>query len=470
MEKMDGAGKFETVAVPVIPEFKPAAVGKDKQRRGAGLPWLPAAAGGSSSPFAALLGSKFGFLGLLMTVSAAGWGLGKTLASYQGAAARMVPEIFKPRVEGAAERDPIHETPAALPDGISLVKGSAAPAGAGGAPAQSPAAEAAGSGPSAAGRAADNAAVTDPAMIAKAAATNAAAPPGEALGSRVGGLSSSLSSGGTSASYQRSLLGGQGLSAGISRSFDQRGSNATRNGRLSGLKSATGRMRSAVAGRAGGGTRKAFDQALIAGRMGRLAGSGADDSRATRLRTPFDTGAQETVGGGVSQGAVGPMDNQPGAFKQQGGPIGTGADTKPKCGEGETRSGDACVPQPQGKSKDDADPITNVLRVLLGVAAALLLIQAVAAKLKWWPPDSVASTLIGVALIALGLAIVGLSVALIARGRPLMGSVYAVSGGLIAYLAYVGSFTAAAKNLVNLAAGGAITGALAALQHEEKKR
>ncbi|HAM35566.1 MAG TPA: hypothetical protein DEB40_02035 [Elusimicrobia bacterium] len=493
-----------------VPHFKLAKVG-EKRRKGAGLPFFNWGKGGARGGFGiggsggsgaargllgvggsggtagalAGLGGKIGVSLLVCALSVGAYSVGKVLAPDSSRfEAKKKPQLFakaeKTKYEGDLSKLPGDSR--ASPSGLGMVSGSldgltpeerAARAKAEEekrkAEAEAAAKAEADAGkeqPSPAG------APVDPAALAAAAAGAGKTPGAEpgGLGRKFGMLSNSFGSG---------LAGGAGLSGGVNRGFDAPKFKADPGKMLafSSKSPTTGRTKSRAVnvGRSSGKglARRQLDNAHSLSNQAR---QGQSESRAAYASAPFDNNpaiGSAITGGGAGTGSN-PIGTSGGGFTPNpvsgGGYTSDATDTTtdmgmddcdalfPDGGYINSPSG-GCVKSEAGHSVDPTDPYVAMLKILLIIATVLSAFQLIIARSSWGIAEAVRVAIwnaLGYALSAVGAIIGVLGLVCAAMGRPVEGSIFAVVGGLICGLAWVGA--SGAGTMASYAAMNVITG------------
>ena len=113
-----------------------------------------------------------------------------------------------------------------------------------------------------------------------------------------------------------------------------------------------------------------------------------------------------------------------------------------------------------GVSVDPTDGIISTLKILLGVAAALLLLQMVLVNESWTVFGTAAWEINADAIMILGLGILALGITLATMGRPILGTMYSVVAAGVIAAAWFGTPAADGTGLLALLGGGILAGVM----------
>lgn len=467
-----------------VPEFKIAKVGKDRKRKGGGLPFFgggakggglfSGAVGGSGAAGGATLLGKIGVLALIGTLSAGAWQVGKSLRPDETGAGGAKPRIFADNGGKYSEDDlanVIRGDGRSMPNSMGYVSGSLDGMTAEErAKKEAEAAEAARLAEEEAKKA-EEAAVKEPADVAGAPAgmdpnalVKGMAGDGKdaksgPFGKKFGALSSSFGGGG-------GLAGGAGLAGGVNRGF----SNATLNTKGSGGKMGSMRsgsnpsMSKGTRAKAGANNNKGFARRQLANahslsRQAVTTGKGETAAQAASSAFDNNSGAGNVITGpGVGQGTGGTGAESggsvnPGGGGSSGAPIDSNADA-------------ANIPNQRGKNVTKYQGLINAALALLAVVAILAAITLILEKI--YDPWGIAQTMANIlkmAMMAVGAIVALLGVAIMAQGQPLQGGILTAVGGFMAVMAYTNasSLTASATNIASLAASALVASAVGML-------
>ena len=493
-----------------IPDLKLANVG-DRRRKKSGLAWWSTKGGSTSGSIGArgVLGGLRGLAGalsagkvavalLVAALSAGAYGLGKALApNDSGFLAHGKSQLFVARAGSKYDGDlsNLPGTQRSAQSGLNMVSGSLdgmtpeereakakskaeAEAEAAKAAADAQANANAGAAPTMPGGSGD---YVDPEALAAAGKGK-----GAGMEHSFGKLSSGLG-GGLSG-------GGGGLSGGVSRPFENTIKSNGESGKLLAMR--TNRTLAATAARPvslgrNSGRGLAQRQLNTAAMLAPSVKSGANETRSASASIPFDAGTAaaplitgsgaQTAGAGQASPSLGSGDAAPGvnAASGNGSPVSGSAgaattSTVDDCttlaaakgwkGQWVNSPAGGCVQSVTGTgSQDTTNTLVKVAKYLIDAAAIIAALQAVA-SLLWlvWPGALAYSKYLGYMLTALGAAIGGIGFTLAGMGRPELGLIYGITGGVIAAASFIGVANLMSSSIIP-AITGTITGCLSLL-------
>ncbi len=447
-----------------VPEFKIARVGKDRKRKGGGLPFFGGGSGSGSVFSGAVGGSgvaggmgllgKIGVLALIGTLSAGAWQIGAALRPEEtgGPAKR---KLFSENGQKYSDEDlanVIRSNNGSMPNSLGYVSGSL-----GGMSAEERAkkeAEAA----EAARLAEEEAKKAEAEADAKPDAT-AGGPAGMdpnalmqgvnggdkkdgAFGKKYGTLSSSFGGGG-------GLAGGSGLAGGVTRGF----SNATLNNKGSGGKMAS--MRGGSNPSISRGSKARPGRSNNKGFARRQLGNAHTLSRQAVTTGKGETSAQAASSAFDNNAGAGNVISGPGVGDGKGGSgLDSGGSVNPNTG-GAINPNDEAAPiaSPKGKNATKYQMLVNIALVLMAVLAVL---GVLAWALKGTGPGATMLPIIYAAMMAVGAMVAMLGVAIMAQGQMLQGGIFTAVGAIAAYLAY-NQLAADPNAAANVAAGSQVS-------------
>lgn len=491
-----------------IPDLKLDNVG-DRRRKKSGLAWW--SKGGSTSGSIGARGVLGGLRGLagalsagkvavallVAALSAGAYGLGKALApNDSGFLAHRKSQLFAARAGSKYDGDlsNLPGTQRSAQSGLNMVSGSLdgmtpeereakakaeADAAKAAADAQANANANAGAAPDmSAGAAKDYA---DPEALAAAAAGKGR---GAGMEHSFGKLGSGLGGG---------LSGdGSGLFGGVGRPFDNTIKSSGESGKL--LAMSTNRTLSATAARPvslgkNSGRGLAQRQLNTAAMLAPSVQAGANETRSANASVPFDAGTAAapliTGNGAQTAGQASPSSGVSDSVPTVNPASGNGSPVTGSVGTNTTSTVDDCaalavkygwqgtfVNSPAGgcvKSltgtgvQDPTNTLVKIAKYLIDAAAALAALQAVM-SLLWlvWPGALTYSKYLGYMLTALGAAIAGVGFTLAGMGRPELGLIYGITGGVIAAASLIGGANLMSSSIIP-AITGTITGCLSLL-------
>ena len=286
--------------------------------------------------------------------------------------------------------------------------------------------------------------------------------------------------------------GGGGLFGGVGRPFDSTIKSSGESGKL--LAMSTNRTLSATAARPvslgrNSGRGLAQRQLNSAAMLAPSVQSGANETRSANASIPFDAGTAAapliTGNGAQTTGQAAPSsggsDSVPSVNPASGngspvtGSAGTNtASTVDDCaalavkygwkGTFVNSSAGGCVQSLTGTGvQDPTNTLVKIAKYLIDAAAALAALQAIMALL-WlvWPGALTYSKYLGYMLTALGAAIGGIGFTLAGMGRPELGLIYGITGGVIAAASLIGGANLMSSSIIP-AITGTITGCLSLL-------
>lgn len=454
-----------------VPEFKIARVGKDRKRRGAGVPWLggggnggglfAGATGGAGSGAAAgglagLLG-KVAVLALIGTLSAGAWQVGKALRPDETAGSAK-PKLFADANHKYSDEDlanVLRSNNASMPNSLGYVSGTLD----GMTPEErarkeAEAAEAARLAEEEAKKAEEEA-NKQPADIAGAPAgmdpnalmkgVEGAAKEGEKSGpfaKKFGALSSSFGG----------LAGGSGMAGGVNRGFSNMDLNKGSAGKAAAMRSASkASIAKAAKARPGNSNTKGFArrQLMNAQSLSRQAASATrPESSAQAASQAFDnnSGAGNVITGpGVGTGSGAGVGDSGGSVNPNtGGPVNPGNDPYQQ------------PSTPKSKNVTAYQGLIDMAKILMLIAAVISAILAIFKYTSWFPASAaVVAALLNV-LVGIGAMIALLGVAIVAQGQPLQGGILIASGAILAITAYTADGSVTADGVANISASSLI--------------
>jgi hypothetical protein len=491
----------QNTSVAEVPNLRLAKVGKDRERKRGGGGWLGARGAGSAFSGAtggagagmAGAGMSFGkILAILLVtggISASAWKIGNVISANSAAAKPAAAQkLFADKDSGKyADTSGVIKQQNVIPNSLGYVNND-------GLTDEQRAAKKAADEAAAAKAAADAQAKADAdakeKALADAKAASAAPDPAAApaaapevakkglTAGKFGGMNSSFGGGGGGGG----LSGGAGLSGGINRNFGAMGGLGDKGaaGALSAFRSPS-KPSSAAARAAGHGhsNAKGFakQQLDMANGMSRTAlASGKTESASAGAGAPFDNNPnQGTVisGPGVGSGTqTGPADaggsgNQSGGGGAAAGPIDTAA-----CQDAnyEPDANGSCIKKTGDPTTHDSADYQWMIDVILGLMAAVLVINILALALSntvWLKAHAalLAGIMCGMGAIIMGL---GATIALMKHGDFLIGGICSLIGGFICVqgamaVSGANSLSGTPMTIVNQAAPTLIATAVGAL-------
>lgn len=467
-----------------IPEFKIAKVGKDRKRRGGGLPFFGGGSGGGGAFSGAVGGSgaaagagllgKIGVLALIGTLSAGAWQFGKALRPDETGGPAEKPKLFASHDGKYSDEDlanVIRSNGSSIPNSMGYVKGSLdgmTPEER--AKKEAEAAEAARLAEEEAKKAEAEAAAKEPANVAGAPAgmdpnalmQNTGGDKKEgAFGKKFGALSSSFGSGG-------GLAGGAGLAGGVNRGFSNAALKTKGNGgKMASMKGGSNpSISKGTKARAGASNNKGFARrqlgnAFSLSRQASTAGKGETSAQAASAAFDNNTGAGNVISGpGVGAGTGGAG-------------IDAGGSVNPNTGGSAIDPNDEAAPiaNNKGKNVTKYQGLINAALMILAIIAVLAILALVLQNVP--PYGTIIAQYIKMVMVALGAVVTLLGVAIMAQGQYLQGGILTAVGGFITYMAWTtpASLTVGAPAIATLAAsalvasavgllGGALTGGM----------
>jgi hypothetical protein len=451
-----------------VPEFKIARVGKERKRRGAGVPLFggggngaglfAGATGGSGTGAAAGMAGLLGkvvMLGLVGALSAGAWQVGRALRpdETEGSAK---PKLFADSNQKYSDDDlanVLRSNNKVMPNSMGYVTGSLD----GMTPEErarkeAEAAEAARLAEEEARKAEEEAAKAQPADVAGSPAgidPNALLKGQQGAGNdksgpfskKFGALSSSFGGGG--------LAGGSGLAGGVGRGF----SNADLNNKGSGGKAAAMRsgsartsMSKARPARNTGSRGLASRQLNNANALSRqAAGASRPESAAQAADAAFapNNGSGNVISGpGVGTGGGSGVGDSGGSVNPNtGGPVSPGSDPYQ---QPET---------PKGKNVTAYQGLIDAAKVLLMIAAVISALLAIFKYTSWFPASAAVVAALLAVLVGIGAIVALLGLAIVGMGQPLQGGILTATGAILAIAAYTADGSVTADGVAQLGAG-----------------
>ena len=427
-----------------IPEFKIAKVGKDRKRKGGGLPFFgggsgggafSGAVGGSGAAAGAGLLGKIGVLALIGTLSAGAWQFGKSLRPDETGGGAAKPKLFASHDGNYSDEDlanVIRSNGSSIPNSMGYVKGSLDGMSAEErAKKEAEAAEAARLAEEEAKKAEAEAAAKEPANVAGAPAgmdpnalmQNTGGDKKEgAFGKKFGALSSSFGGGG--------LAGGAGLAGGVNRGF----SNATLKNKGSGGKMASMKggsnpsISKGAKARAGASNNKGFAR--------RQLGNAFSLSRQASTAGKGETAAQTASSAFDNNNGAGNVISGPGVGDGTGGAgMDAGGSVNPNTGGSAIDPNDEAAPiaNNKGKNVTKYQGLINAALVILAIISIMAIIAMIFDKKAWF--EAIAQIFKGI-MVALAAVVTLLGVAIMAQGQYLQGGILTAVGAFVTYTAY----------------------------------
>lgn len=461
-----------------VPEFKIAKVGRERKRRGAGLPWLSGGKGGglfagaTGGSGAAGAGGLAGLLGktmvlaLVATLSAGAWQFGKSLRPDEGGPAKA--KLFADKGGSYSEEDlanVLRSNNRMMPNSLGYVSGSLdamtpeerARKEAEAAEAARRAEEEARKAEEEAGKPAADASVAgapagmDPNALMKGVAGDNKDKAGP-FGKKFGALSSSLGGGG--------LAGGAGLAGGVGRGFVNpelktkgfTGKSAAMRGGASPSISKAAKARPGASNNKGF-ARRQLSNAFALSRQASSASKPEGTAQTASQAFDNNTGAGNVISGpGVGNGSgAGGGD--------------AGGNVNPTNGGGAINPNDEAAPiaNQKGRNVTAYQGLVDIALVLLAIASLLSIILAVVKYMAWTPWGLAVQNALMMALMAIGAIVALLGVAIMAQGQTLQGGIIAISGVMTAGFAYLSNGAFAADTLAQYSAGWMVASAVSSL-------
>lgn len=461
-----------------VPEFKIARVGKDRKRRGAGVPWLggggngsglfAGATGGAGSGAAAgglagLLG-KVAVLALIGTLSAGAWQVGKALRPEDttgGAKPKLFADAGDNKYSDADLANVMRSNNGVMPNSLGYVSGTLD----GMTPEErarkeAEAAEAARLAEEEAKKAEEEAA-KQPADVAGAPAgmdpnalmkgVEGAAKDGEKTGTfakKFGALSSSFGG----------LAGGSGMAGGVNRGFSNMDLNKGSGGKAAAMRSASkASIAKAAKARPGNSNTKGFAkrQLMNAQALSRQAASASrPESSAQAASQAFDNngGAGNVITGpGVGTGSGAGVGDSGGSVNpgSSGGPVG-GSDPYQQ------------PSTPKSKNVTAWQGLIDAALILMAIIALMSIFAMIFHGKGWF--EGIAQIFKGI-MVALAAMVTLLGVAIMGMGQYLQGGILTAVGAFITVVAYTAPIKAGAgaKAIAGIAAKTLVASAIGLL-------
>jgi hypothetical protein len=453
-----------------VPEFKIAKVGKDRKRRGAGVPWLggggkgaglfSGATGGVGSGAAAGMGllGKVAVLGLIGTLSAGAWQFGKAMNGEDTSASGAKPKVFADSGSKYSDADlanVMRSNNGMMPNSLGYVSGSLD----GMTPEErarkeAEAAEAARLAEEEARKAEEEAAKAQPADVAGSPAgidPNALLKGAQGAGKDDKSGPFSKKFGSLSTSFGGGLAGGSGLAGGVGRGFSNADlNNKASAGKVSAMRSAATRtsMSKARPARNTGTRGLASRQLSNANALSRqAAGASGPENSAQAADAAFNAnnGAGNVISGpGVGNGGGSGVGDSGGSTNPNtGGPVG---------GQDDPYQAPAT---PAGKNVTKWQGMVDMAKMLLMVLTVLGLLALILEKTGY---GAALLPVIYGAMVAVGAIVALLGIAIMAMGQYLQGAIFTAIGAIAAYLAYQ-QITTDANQTAEVAARGSVDAA-----------
>jgi hypothetical protein len=453
-----------------VPEFRIAKVGRDRKRRGAGVPWFGggggagAGVGGSAAAGAGLLG-KVGVLALIGTLSAGAWQVGRALRPDEtGGGAK--PRIFADsngKYSDADLANVIKDNRTTMPNSLGYVSGSMD----GMTPEErarkeAEAAEAARRAEEEAKKAEEEAAKepadvagspagVDPNALLKGMADGAKEDKPGAFGKKFGALSTSFGGGG-------GLAGGAGLSGGVTRGFQNVDlANKGGAGKMASMRgNSSPSISKAARARVGASNNKGFARRQLSNAYGlsrQATSAGQGETSAQTAGQAFDN--NNGAGSVISGPGVG---NSGG-----GGSTDSGGSVNPGTGSGGAINPDdngANIPNQRGRNVTKYQGLVDIAKALMLVIALISIYITIAKAVPAWG-WAVAGWLVTV-VGALGAVVGLLGIAIMAQGEPIIGGIFTAVGAVVAGLSFIGPI-AGGDQVAQVAAAGLIGSAISGL-------
>lgn len=428
-----------------IPEFKIAKVGKDRKRKGAGLPFFgggsgggafSGAVGGSGAAAGAGLLGKIGVLALIGTLSAGAWQFGKALRPDETGGPSAKPKLFASHDGKYSDEDlanVIRSNGSSIPNSMGYVKGSMDGMTAEErAKKEAEAAEAARLAEEEAKKAEAEAAAKEPGNVAGAPAgmdpnalmQNTGGDKKEgAFGKKFGALSSSFGSGG-------GLAGGAGLAGGVNRGFSNAALKTKGNGgKMAAMRGgANPSISKGTKARAGSSNNKGFAR--------RQLGNAFSLSRQASSAGKGETAAQTASSAFDNNNGAGNVISGPGVGAGTGGAgIDAGGSVNPNTGGSAIDPNDEAAPiaNNKGKNVTKYQGLINAALMLLAIISVLAILAMIFDKKAWF--ETIAQAIKAV-MVALAAIVTLLGVAIMAQGQYLQGGILTAVGAFVTYIAY----------------------------------